>query len=146
MFQLFLASRLIRWLGLSATLTLLPVGLIIGFGMLALGPTLLAAFIVQVLQRSASYGLLNPAREVLFTVVSREDKYKAKNFIDTAIFRAGDVAASRAYTALLPPLHHSGVAMLALPAAGVWAVVGWWLGREQRRIASESLGAAERPD
>jgi AAA family ATP:ADP antiporter len=137
-FQLFLASFLMRRVGLPLTLALVPLCLTVGFAGIVAQPSLAVLFTVQVLQRSGAYGLLNPAREVLFTVVGREDKYKAKSFIDTAIFRGGDAASASIRTILVQQMGATGMALIAVPCAAVWAVVGYVLGKQQQRQASQT--------
>ena len=90
MVQLFLTARIVRRLGLPATLALLPGFSILGFGALAAAPTLAALVLFQVLRRAGDFAITRPTREVLFTVLSREDRYKAKSFIDTVVYRLGD--------------------------------------------------------
>ncbi|NOU09088.1 MAG: MFS transporter, partial [Nitrospira sp.] len=90
--QMFVTTRVISRFGLVAPLLFLPVISLIGFLGIALWPTLGVYVVFSVLRRVGEYALSKPAREVLFTVVSREEKYKAKNFIDTAISRGGDAS------------------------------------------------------
>jgi AAA family ATP:ADP antiporter len=80
--QIFFTGRLVRWLGVAVVLGLLPALSMLGFGAIAVVPTLAAVASFQVLRRAGNYALSQPARQVLYTVVSREDRYKAKNFID----------------------------------------------------------------
>ena len=88
--QIFFTGRIIRWLGLAVTLALLPAMSILGFGALGAIPTFTTLAIFTVLRRASNFALTNPAMEVLFTVVPREDKYKAKNIIETFVYRGGD--------------------------------------------------------
>ncbi len=137
-FQLFVTALLMSRLGLSLTLSLLPLGMIIGFLTLAIEPTLVIAFAVQVMQRSLAYGVANPAREVLFTVVSREQKYKAKGFMDTVVFRGGDAISSKLYSVMSSSsVGASIVTMVMVPAACGWAIISWSLGWQQTQIAMQ---------
>jgi AAA family ATP:ADP antiporter len=88
--QLFLTSRLIKWMGLAAVLAIIPMLLAIGFLILGVSPVLGALLVVQVIRRAGNYAVMRPAREMLYVVLTREQKYKAKNFIDTFIYRSGD--------------------------------------------------------
>ena len=88
--QLFLTHRLLRRLGVAVTLAILPALSIFGFGTLASMPTIAVLVGYQVLRRAGNFAFARPTREVLFTVVPREDKYKAKSFIDTVVYRLGD--------------------------------------------------------
>src|SRR6185312_7641545 len=95
--QVFLTGRLVGWLGVTAILSLLPALSMIGFGSIYAAPTLAAVAVFQVVRRSGNFALTQPARQILYTVVSREDRYKAKNFIDTAVYRAGDQVGAWSY-------------------------------------------------
>jgi ATP:ADP antiporter, AAA family len=86
--------------------------------------------VAKVVQEIVGYGLLVPAQQVLFTVVSRAEKYESKAFIDTVVFRGSDVAASNVCDAL-GRFSVSAAAVAILPFVGVWMALGAWLGREQ---------------
>jgi ATP:ADP antiporter, AAA family len=139
--QLFATDRLLRGLGVALTLTLLPALSVLGFATLGLAPTVAIIVLFQVLRRTSNFAVARPTREVLFTVIPREDKYKAKSFIDTVVYRTGDQAGAWSY-ALLSGLGLSltGIAWAAVPLSLVWLLNSFWLGREQER-----LGAAQRP-
>jgi len=141
--QLFVAGRLMKYIGVSVTLALLPITVLLGFIGLALVGTIAALIIFEATFRAVQRAIMRPARETLFTVVSREDKYKAKAFIDTFVYRGGDVVG--AWTeGLLGRLGMglAGLATLVFPLAIVWGVLGVWLGREQARVAAR-IGAAD---
>jgi AAA family ATP:ADP antiporter len=141
--QVFVTSRMISMLGLTSALVFLPVVSAIGFSAIGLMPLLLVFISFTVARRVGEYAISKPAREVLFTVVSREEKYKAKNFIDTAISRGGDAATGwivngvKAFGATATQL-----AWILVPITFVWAWLGWSLARqeEQRRIERVSTG------
>jgi len=135
--QLFLARLLMSRAGLPTTLVVVPLGLALGFLGLAFAPTIWLTFGVQIVVRSGTFGLLNPAREVLFTVVTRDEKYKAKNFIDTAVFRGGDVATSQIYKFLITAVGRTNIPLVAIPCALVWASTGWFVGTLQSRLAGK---------
>jgi ATP:ADP antiporter, AAA family len=140
--QLFLTGRLVGWLGLPRTLAVLPALTFVGFGALGAAPGLAALVAFQVLRRAAQYGVARPAREMLFTVVSREEKYKSKNFIDTVVYRGGDAVSGWAFTGLTAlGLGLTGVAVVALPIAAVWIAVAVYLGRRQEDLR-EARGTA----
>lgn len=146
-FQFFLTSRLLSWLGMPRTAILPPLLLAAGLTLLgsSMGLVLFAA--VQVAQRALNYGLLGPVKEMLFTVVDRERKYKSKNFIDTVVYRGSDVAASwlfKGYMTLGLGVHQAAFAYL--PVMGAWAVGAWRLGRhfEARRYGKEAVPSSER--
>ena len=96
--------------------------------------------VVQVTRRVGNFGLARPTRELLFNVVPREDKYKAKSVIDTAVYRAGDQIGSWSYALLgMAGLGSAGVALVALPIAAGWIANALWLGRRQRLLARPSV-------
>ncbi|MFL5612750.1 MAG: NTP/NDP exchange transporter [Gemmatimonadaceae bacterium] len=135
--QIFLTGRLIRWFGLAVTLAILPAMTALGFAALGMAPLLSTLVIFTVLRRGTNFGITNPAMEVLFTVVSREDKYKAKSFIETFVYRAGDQIAAWTYAIFAAiGLGASGSAFAAVPFGLVWLVLGIWLGRRQTQLAS----------
>ncbi len=135
--QLFLTGRILLTFGVALSLGLLPAFTIIGFGALALMPTVMAVAVFQVLRRAGDYAIARPTRELLFTVVPREDRFKAKSFIDTIVYRVGDQVGAWT-TALFRGLGlgTSEVALLAIPFAALWLINGLWLGRRQEVLAA----------
>jgi len=143
-FQFFLTSRLLTWIGMPRTAILPPLVLAAGFTLLgsSLGLVLFAA--VQVAQRALNYGLLGPVKEMLFTVVDRESKYKSKNFIDTVVYRGSDVAASWLFKGYMTlGLGVNQAALAYLPVMVIWGLGAWRLGRryEERRGEAPSSSA-----
>ncbi len=139
--QLVVTGHLMKRLGVAVTLALLPITVVLGFVGLAIAGTLVALVIFEAFFRAVQRAIMRPARETLFTVVRREDKYKSKAFIDTFVYRAGDVVG--AWTeGLLGGLGMGlmGLASLAVPLAVVWGALGLWLGRAQGRIAGSPAG------
>lgn len=133
--QVFITHRLIERFGVSAGLMVLPVIMIAGFAALAVTPVLAMLLVFQVLRRAGNYAVTRPAREMLFTLVSREEKYKSKNFIDTVVYRGGDAVASWIYAGLVfIGLSISNIAMLAVPLAAVWLGLALWLGQRYERM------------
>jgi ATP:ADP antiporter, AAA family len=129
--QLFLTGRIILRLGVSLSLAILPALTMIGFGTLALAPTLGVIAVFQVLRRAGDYAIARPTREVLFTVLPREDRYKSKGFIDTVVYRLGDQVGAWSVV-LLGGLGSRGAALVAIGFAALWLANGLWLGRRQR--------------
>jgi AAA family ATP:ADP antiporter len=139
-FQLFLTGRLMGWLGVALTLSVLPLFSVAGFAALAAAPTVGVFVAVQVIRRVSNFALARPTREVLFTSVPREDRYKAKNFIDTVVYRGGDQIGSWSYAGLAAlGLGMTGIAVVAVPLSVVWLVLSFWLGRRQER--AEAAGS-----
>lgn len=130
--QLFAVRHAVRWLGLGVTLALLPLISLLGFGLLAFTPTLLLVAVLQVVRRSIGFGFAKPANDMLYSVVTPEEKYKAKNFIDTAVYRGGDVVGTWVVRAMWG-LGISGIALVMLPFALLWVLIALWLGREYRQ-------------
>jgi ATP:ADP antiporter, AAA family len=134
--QLLVTGHIMRRLGVHVALVLLPVVVALGFVGLAIAGSLVALILFDASFRGIQRAITRPARETLFTVVSREDKYKSKAFIDTFVYRGGDVMG--AWTeGLLGRLGFAlvGLAALAVPLALVWAGLGLWLGLTQRSVA-----------
>ncbi|HET7200234.1 MAG TPA: MFS transporter, partial [Burkholderiales bacterium] len=101
-----------------------------GFLVIGLAPVLPALIAFQILRRAADYAIARPAREMLFTVLRREAKYKSKNFIDTVVFRGGDAASGWVYAALKGlGLGLAGLSAAAIPGAILWLLLGLWLGK-----------------
>jgi AAA family ATP:ADP antiporter len=135
--QLFLTSRIVRKWGLSWGLALIPLALGIGFMLLGMMPTLALLIVVQVLRRAGNYALMRPAREMLYVVLGKEEKYKAKNFIDTVVYRGGDAVSAWAYSGLKAAgLSLSALAWIAVPLAGIWAWISFRLGKRQADLAA----------
>lgn len=131
--QLVLAGRLIERIGLAWTLALLPLTTLLGFIGLAMVATLTMLVLVEAGFRAVQRAVQRPAREVLFTIVPREDKYKAKAVIDTFVYRMGDVAGAGTEGALSKlALGLGALAATAVPLAVAWAALGLWLGRRSR--------------
>jgi AAA family ATP:ADP antiporter len=128
--QALVAGHLMKRLGLALTLALLPITTLLGFLGLALVGSLAALVAFEAAFKAVQRGIMRPARETLFTTVSRSDRYKAKAFIDTFVYRAGDVVGAQT-EGLLGRLGMGLAAMIsvALPLAIIWAGLAFWLGR-----------------
>lgn len=139
--QLFVTARTIKRIGVALTLGLLPLLSILGFGTLAWAPTIAALVAFQVLRRAGNFAFARPAREVLFTVVPREDKYKAKSFIDTVVYRLGDQVGAWSYAGLGGlGLAMTGVSLVAVPISMLWLINSLWLGRKQKSLEAVAAG------
>ncbi len=128
--QLFLTGRIMKRFGVGLTLAALPLLSIAGFLALGVAPVFAIFVVFQVLRRAGNFALAVPAREVLYTVVSRRDKYKAKNFNDTFVYRAGDQVGAWSFAGLgALGLGTAALAWSMVPLAGLWLMVALWLGR-----------------
>jgi AAA family ATP:ADP antiporter len=139
--QVLLTGRLMKWFGVGLTLVLMPLLSAIGFAAIGFAPVLsvLAAF--QILRRAAGFALLRPAREVLFTVLRREDKYKAKSLIDTFGYRFGDQIGAWSYPLMRWfGLGLVGISWVAVPIGVIWCALSIWLGRKQQQLAEAKHG------
>lgn len=135
--QLLVTGHVMRRLGVGVALVLLPLTVCLGFLGLAITGTFTALVLLEASYRAMQRGLTRPARETLFTVVGREDKYKSKSAIDTFVYRTGDLLG--AWTEGFLGKLGGGVAALTalvIPLAAGWAVLAVWLAREQRRLAA----------
>lgn len=129
--QLLITSNLIRWIGYRATLVLIPAGITLGFAFVAAMPLISVMIGLQVFRRCGDYAIMKPTREMLFSVVSREEKYKAKNFIDTAILRTGDTASSWLYAgARAIGAAGSVIPMIGVGIGALWCAIAYWLGTQ----------------
>lgn len=136
--QIFLTAHALRRLGTALTLLTLPLVTLGGFAALAISPTLGVLIAFQVIRGASNYGFAKPARETLFTVVTRNEKYKAKGFIDTFVYRGGDAIGALSDKAVTGWISVGAVPFVAMGLAGVWGVVAVLLGLQQRRIAARS--------
>ncbi|MCC7124797.1 MAG: MFS transporter [Acidobacteria bacterium] len=135
--QLFLTGRIMKSAGITFTLTVVPVVTAVGFLLLGLMPT--AAIVVgfTVLRRAGNFVFARPSREVLFTSVSREDKYKAKSFIDTVVYRFGDQVGAWASSGIaMLGLGAGAIAWAAVPLGMAWVATALWLGRRQEETGT----------
>ncbi|MGJ4729335.1 NTP/NDP exchange transporter [Luteimonas sp. SDU101] len=136
--QLTLTGQIIRRFGLGVALAALPVATALGFVGLAVYGSFALLILLEAMNRAVQRGLTRPAREALFTVIGREDKYKAKAFIDTFVYRAGDVVGAQVEGLLgRVGLALGGLVTVVVPLALFWAMLGIWLGRAQQRRAPE---------
>ena len=136
--QVFFTGRIIMTLGIGFALCLLPFLVFIGFLSLSAWPILGVLVVFQVIRRGANYAIAKPAKELLFTVVGREEKYKSKSFIDTFVYRGGDATGAWSFGLIVANTAVHWVALLAAPLALLWGSVGFLLGRKQHRMTGET--------
>jgi len=135
--QAFIAGRVMRYVGVGVALAALPLYAAGAFAVLAAVPTFAVYTIVNALHKAVQRGIARPARETLFTVVPREDKYKAKSCLDTFVCRTGDAASAQLERWLAAfGLGVTGLAFAILPMAVVWALLAVVLGAAQSRMAA----------
>ncbi len=138
--QCFATGRLIQRFGVGAAAGFLPLVFGAGFLALAVSPALAVVIVFQAIQRTANFAISNPAREVLFTVLAREEKYKAKNVIDVVVFRGADAAGGWLFAALRAAgLELSAISLASIPAAAAWLALALALGRAQERRAARPV-------
>lgn len=141
--QVFITGRLAKRMGVGVLLVAVPLVMAAGFVWLALAPVFAVFVVVMVVRRAGEYALVRPGREMLFTVLPAEDKYKAKNFIDTVVYRGGDALSGWVKRALDVLGDHPQLAMLLGAAIALgWALTGGWLGRRQRLLDSRVTQSA----
>jgi len=132
--QFFMTAPMISRFGFASALMLLPAASMIGFTVIGLAPVLLTFILFTIVRRVAEYAIAKPAREVLFTVVGREEKYKAKNFIDTAVSRGGDAATGWIVSGVKAiGISAPQMAWALVPVACLWAWLGALLARQEER-------------
>jgi len=136
-FQVYLTARIIKWLGVGLTLAIVPAVMALGFVLLGLYPTLAVLVVVQVVYRAGRYGLTKPAREILWTVLDREAKYKSKPFLDAAVYRGGDLVSGWIYTGFTAlGLSIGAIALTTAPVAAIWTLLALRLGTRQEKLAN----------
>ena len=142
--QVFATGRVLKRFGTGMSAGALPLVYVVGFTVLALAPSLAVVLVFQVMQRWANFAIANPARQVFFTVVAREEKYKAKNLIDVVIYRGSDALYGWVYdTAQAIGLKLGAIALCALPVVAGWFVLSAALGRTQERRAARLVAQVQ---
>jgi AAA family ATP:ADP antiporter len=138
--QCLATGRLVERFGVGAATAFLPLVFAAGFAALAASPALAVVIAFQALQRTANFAISNPAREILFTVLAREEKYKAKNVIDLVVFRGSDALGGWLFAALRAAgLELSAISLASIPAAAAWLALSLVLGRAQERRAARPV-------
>jgi len=139
--QFVLVKFAVQKLGIGITLAILPLVSIAAFALLASNPVFIVIAVFQVVRRGLAYGIAKPASDMLYSVVSREAKYKAKNFIETAVWRGGDVVATWTIRSLAG-IGLTGVSLVCIPIAIVWSLLALWIGRDYLRRDRSNVEAA----
>lgn len=133
-FQAFAVKQVVQRFGIGRALVLMPIVSAIGFVLLAMDPVLAVVAILTVARRAVGFGFSKPGTDMLYSVVTPEEKYKTKNFIDTAIYRGGDVIGTW-FIRSMSALGIAGISVVMVPIAVFWAFVSLWLGRDYKRKA-----------
>lgn len=133
--QIFLTGRIAKRFGVTALLTVVPFAMVLGFLALAASGTFAVLAIVFVLRRACEYAFIRPGREMLYSPLDKETKYKAKNVNDVPVYRGADALAAQVNNGLnAAGVGAAGVAFLGAAVAAVWGFIGWWLGRRLEKI------------
>ena len=141
--QTFATAQLLKRISTGVAAAALPAVYVVGFAVLSVAPVLAAVMLTQTMQRWAHFAIANPARQVFYTVLGREEKYKAKNLIDVVVYRGSDSVYSWVYDILqLLGLKLAGIALVALPVAAGWLALSLALGRSQENRAAQLEPAA----
>jgi len=136
--QLFGTGRFIKRFGVTTGLMLNPVIMVVAFLAVAFFPVLLVLGSIQVTRRFAEYAIAKPCRDMLYTVVDQQAKYKAKNVIETVVYRFGDLTSSWLSAAVLP-FGIAGLAVLGMVISAAWFPIAWILGRRYENVRDEQL-------
>lgn len=131
--QVFLTGRLAQRLGVVVLLTAVPAIMVLGFGLLALAATFPVLVVVMFVRRVGEYALVRPGREMLFAPLDAETKYKAKNAIDTAVYRGGDAVSAWLSAGVASLGWAAGPALVGAAIAAAWAGLGMAIGRRHDR-------------
>ncbi|MBT8079229.1 MAG: MFS transporter [Gammaproteobacteria bacterium] len=130
--QLLLVKPVVKRFGVSVSLMILPIVSLIGFVLISIHPVFVVFVVIHVIRRAATFGFSKPTNDMLYSVVPKKAKYKVKNFIETAVYRGGDLASAWIVTAITA-LGISGGALFCAPFAAVFAGLAYWVGKEYRR-------------
>jgi AAA family ATP:ADP antiporter len=130
--QLIIVKQVVQRFGVGVSLAILPIVSVIGFAILAANPVFIVIAALQVARRSLTFGLGKPTSDMLYTVVTPEEKYKAKNFTETALYRGGDLVGAWAVR-MMAGIGLSGISLVCVPIAAIWIVIAFWLGKDYKR-------------
>jgi AAA family ATP:ADP antiporter len=144
MTQLLVTGQLLKRVGTGLAAAALPAVYIVGFAALAVMPTLVVVVTVQVVQRWMNFAIANPARQLFFTVVTREEKYKAKNLVDVVVYRGSDALSGWIFDSMQAlGLKLGAIALCSLPVVAGWFVLSVGLGRAQERRSTQRTASVQ---
>jgi AAA family ATP:ADP antiporter len=128
--QVFITGRIATRFGVTALLTAVPLLMVLGFLVLASSSVFAVFVAVIILRRAGEYAFVRPGREMLWSPLDKETKYKAKNTVDVPVYRGADYVIAQGQNAISAAgMSASSIMLVGAGVAGLWAVVGWWLGR-----------------
>ena len=141
--QVFVTGRIATRFGVTALLTAVPLVMVLGFLVLA-SSSLFAVFVVVIIvRRAGEYAFVRPGREMLWSPLDKEPKYKAKNTVDVPVYRGADYVIAQGQNAISAAgMSPSNIMLIGAGVAGLWALVGWWLGRRFESGAGAERSAA----
>ena len=131
--QAMAVRTVVKKTGVGWSLTVLPLISIVGFILVAINPVFLVLIGFNAIRRGVTFGITKPTTDMLYSVVTPEEKYKAKNFIETTVYRGSDLVATWIIRAL-SGIGISGVALVCLPIAALWTALVLWIGKEYKRL------------
>lgn len=144
--QIFVTGRVIKWLGVGITLAILPLMSVVGFAALGAWSSIALFVVFSVSRRAGNNAFASPGREVLYTVVTPEDKYKAKNLIDTFVYRTGDQIGAWGFAKLAAVgFSIASICYLAVPMSAIWLGISFWLGARHTRLMANDERISIRP-
>jgi len=135
--QMFIVRYVVNRFGIGVALSIMPALSVLCFVWVALDPSLLVIAVVEVIRRSTGFTFSKPSTDMLYSVVTPEEKYKTKNFIDTTVYRFGDVVGIWVILLMLLRMGMTAVSYLMVPFAVIWTLISLWLGKDYRRRARE---------
>jgi AAA family ATP:ADP antiporter len=145
--QVFAFGEMIKRLGTVSLLAAMPIISVIGFAALAVAPLLTTLMVFGILRRTGEYAISKPTRETLFNVLPDEQKYKAKNVIDTVVHRGGDMSSGWVFKGLSAlGLTMGQICWISVPIGLVWLGAAWFLGQRHTQLSQLRTGAAETGD
>jgi len=134
--QSLIVKHVVQRFGIGVSMSLTPFVSVAGFILLAIEPTLMVIALITVIRRGLGFGFSKPTTDMLYSVVTPEEKYKTKNFIDTAVYRSGDLIGTWSIKGLLSAgLSIPAISLVMLPFAAIWGSISLWLGRDYRKQA-----------
>jgi AAA family ATP:ADP antiporter len=144
--QVFFTGRIAQRFGVTTLLVAVPLAMVFGFVSLAASSSLALFAVVFTLRRAGEYAFVRPGREMLWSPLDKETKYKAKNTLDVPVYRGADALGAQANAALgVVGVTPNGVMVIGAAIAALWGLVGWWLGRRFENDSAAGLRKQREP-